>query len=191
MRIGLYGGSFNPPHIGHSLVCHYLLQTTALEKIWLIPTYRHPFGKPLEAYDARLELCQRLAQPFDGHVEVSDIERQIDAVSYTIDTVRCLLARHPDHTFDWIIGADILRETSKWKDYDLLRQLVSFQVLGRQGFEGGELLTMPEVSSTQIRQRLADGLPVDHLMPKAVLAYVLEQGLYRKRGDPSNGPPGP
>jgi len=179
MHIGLYGGSFNPPHIGHSLVCHYLLQTTPLEAIWLIPTGRHAFHKTLAPFEVRVSLCERLAGPFGNRVQVCDIERYGSGASYTIDTVRTLQHQHPEHSFEWILGADILGETHKWKDFDLLQELVRFRVLGRQGFPGGDTLAMPEVSSTNIRERLARGLSVEALVPTGVLELIQNLGLYR------------
>ena len=180
MRIGLFGGSFNPPHIGHALVCFYLLETTSLDAIWLIPTWRHAFGKPLAPYEERLELCRRMARSFGGRLQVSDVEGTRGEVSYTIDTVRTLHAQHPDATFEWIIGADILRETERWKDYPALKELITFRVLGRGGYPGGSEPAMPEVSSTEIRDRLRQGLPVDGLVPNGVLEYILERGLYHR-----------
>lgn len=178
MRVGLYGGSFNPPHIGHSMVCHYLLQTTPLDAIWLIPSGRHPFSKQLVPFELRARLCERLAGPFGGRVQVCTIEGDGEATTYTIDTVRRLQARHPELQFEWIIGSDILRETHKWKDFDLLQTLLPFRVLGRQGFSGGETPAMPEVSSTEIRQRLAQGLSVASLVPHGVLELIQTLGLY-------------
>lgn len=182
MRIGLFGGSFNPPHIGHGLVCYYLLETTELETIWLVPTFKHAFSKSLAPYEARLEMCRLLAEPFDGKVLVSDIERTRGRTSYTIDTVRELIARHPQHTFEWIIGADILEETTRWKDFDVLEKLVCFRVLGRQGYAGSNNINvpieMPAVSSTEIRALLARAESVDHLVPRSIALYLRRNTLY-------------
>ncbi len=178
MHIGLFGGSFNPPHVGHGLVCYYLLETTGLEKIWLLPTYKHAFDKELAPFPARVRMCELLATPFGGHVVVSTAEWERGGTSYTIDTVQFLLAHHPGHTFEWIIGADILEEASRWKDFDRLKGLVDFRVLGRQGYSGGPAIVMPNVSSTDIRRRLAGGRPIDDLVPRAVRAYIEDTGLY-------------
>lgn len=179
MRIGLFGGSFNPPHMGHSLLCHYLLETTDLEQVWLIPTFQHAFSKVLVPYEERLTLCRLLAEPFGLRVQLCELERDREGPSYTIDTVRILRSRHPEHQFDWIVGADILQETHKWRDFEALTQLVHFRVFGREGFPGGSTVAMPEISSTEIRRRLAIGAPVEELLPRRVLTYIEARGLYR------------
>lgn len=178
MRIGLFGGSFNPPHIGHSLLCHYLLETSDLEQLWLIPTFQHAFSKALAPYETRLALCRQLALPFGDRVQLCEVERDREGPSYTIDTVRILKAQHPEYQFDWIVGADILQETHKWRDFDTLTQLVRFRVFGREGFPGGSQVAMPEVSSTEIRRRLGTGEPVHELVPARVLTYIHAHGLY-------------
>ncbi len=180
MHIGLFGGSFNPPHVGHGLGCCYLLETTSLDQIWLLPTFRHAFDKALAPYGHRVRMCERLAASFAGRVVVSRVEEERGDVSYTIDTVRYLQAKHPEHTFEWIIGADILEETEGWKDFDRLKEMIRFRVLGRQGYPLGGTVAIPDVSSTEIRRRLAQGLPIGHLVPTAVRAYIEETGLYTR-----------
>lgn len=178
-RVALFGGSFNPPHMGHSLVCHYLLETAPLDAVWLIPTYRHAFGKPLLDWTHRLALCHRLALPFHGAVSVCPIEEEREDVSYTIDTVRWLKLRHPGLHFEWVVGSDILPETPRWKEFDQLQQLVTFRIIGRTGFEQAGVLSMPEVSSTQVRAALAGGTPVEGLVPSLVLEYIRAHRLYQ------------
>jgi len=178
MRIALYGGSFNPPHIGHGLVCHYLLETAPLDGVWLIPTFKHAFGKPLVSYADRVEMCRHLAAPFAGRVQISRVEEERGEISFTIDTVRTLRARHPDTSFEWVVGADILQETARWRDFDTLTSLVGFRVLGRAGYPGGGGLIMPAVSSTDVRERLGHGKNVSDLVPRSVLSYIQEKRLY-------------
>ncbi len=178
MRIGLFGGSFNPPHIGHGIAVYYLLESSPLEEIWLIPTHRHAFDKQLVGFDARVEMCSLLAKPFGGRVRVCTIEGERDEVSYTIDTVRELSRRYPDHHFEWIVGSDILRETAQWKEFDTLTALIPFRILSRPGFEGGSGVDMPAISSSEIRRRLARGDSLEGLVPTRVLEYIQHKGLY-------------
>lgn len=179
MRVGLFGGSFNPPHIGHSLVCFYLLETTGLDEIWLIPTWLHALKRePPVEFVHRFHMCDALAASFGGRVKVSEIERHRGETSYTIDTVRSLRAMHPTYQFEWIIGADILNEIPLWKDSEQLKTLIEFRVLGRAGFSGGGL-QMPEVSSSEVRQRLRNRLPVGDLLPARVLDYIQQHNLYQ------------
>ncbi len=178
MRVGLFGGSFNPPHMGHGLACYYLLETTPLDQIWLIPTYRHAFDKALAPFEHRVRMCELLAASLGNRVRVSRVERERGGISYTIDTVQYLIEHHPGHTFEWIIGADILPETPRWKAFDRLQSLVHFRVLGRAGYPGGTAVPMPNVSSTEIRRRIQARESIDGLVPRSVQAYLESHRLF-------------
>lgn len=179
MKIALFGGSFDPPHLGHQMVCLYVLATEPIDALWIVPTHLHAFGKPLTPFEHRLALCRRMAEPFGPKVEVSAVERERGGVSRTADTVRHLLAARPDDEFSLIVGADLLAEIPAWYDGEALQRMVPFLVVGRGGYAGGEGLAMPEVSSSAVRARLARGESCRHLVPRRVLDYVDEHGLYR------------
>jgi nicotinate-nucleotide adenylyltransferase len=181
MRVALFGGSFNPPHVAHQLAALYLLETRPLDELWLIPCFRHPFEKALEGFDDRMRMCERLAAPLGPRVRVSDIERRLGGESRTLLTVRALQSEHPDAAFEVVIGSDLVAETSRWFGIEELRQRSRFLVVGRTGFSGtgpAEQVAMPAVSSTDVRERLRSGRPVDHLVPRRVLDYIRERGLY-------------
>ena len=178
MDIAIFGGSFDPPHLGHQMACLYALATQPIDALWIVPTHVHAFGKPLTPFDHRLEMCRRMAEPFGARVVVSDVERVRGGVSRTVDTVRYLLANYPAARFSLVIGADLLAEVPTWYDGQALPQLVPFLVIGRAGYDGGEELAMPAVSSTEVRRRLATGAPCQHLVPRRVLEYVSEHGLF-------------
>lgn len=184
MHVAIFGGSFDPPHLGHQMACLYVLATQPVDALWIVPTHQHAFGKPLTPFDHRLEMCRRMAEPFGARVVVSDVERVRGGVSRTADTVRYLLANRPDVRFSLIIGADLLAEVPTWYDGAALPTLVPFIVVGRGGYDGGEGLAMPAVSSTEVRRRLAAGEPCDHLVPRSVLEYVAAHGLFAPRAKP-------
>lgn len=176
--VALFGGSFNPPHVVHGMVCLYLLQTGCAQ-VWVVPTYAHAFAKALAPFEDRLRMCERLVEPLGGRVRVLDIEASLSSPSYTVDTVRALRRAHPGVAFQWVVGSDILGELPRWKDVDALKQLVDFRVLHRGGYGAppGEL-SFPELSSTAIRQALARGESPSGLLPGPVLTYIRERGLY-------------
>jgi nicotinate-nucleotide adenylyltransferase len=177
--IGLFGGSFNPPHVAHQMVMLYVLETQDVDAIWMIPTYRHAFAKELIDFAHRCRMCELTAAALGGRVEVSRIEGELARpVSRTLDTLEVLRDRHPDARFRLVIGADILHESHKWYGWDRIVALAPPIAVGRAGLEGPGL-GMPPVSSTEIRERLARGEPVDDLVPRAVVRYIAEQGLYR------------
>jgi nicotinate-nucleotide adenylyltransferase len=182
--IALFGGSFNPPHVAHQMVCLFVLETCDVDELWIVPTYNHAFAKELVDFEHRFAMCERVASAFGGRVVVSDIERQLgDEVSRTLDTIEALYERHPEIALRLVVGADILAETDKWHRWDEVSRLAPPIVIGRGGFDLDPAddqpgLDMPEVSSTEIRQRLRSGLSALPLVPRAVMNYIAEHGLY-------------
>jgi nicotinate-nucleotide adenylyltransferase len=181
LRIALLGGSFNPPHVGHLMNAYYVLATREVDRVWLMPVFRHPFAKKLAPFEDRLRMCELAAARFAGGIEVTGVEAEVPGEGRTLDTLKRLIAKHPEHRFLLIIGTDILPERSKWKDFDRIEKLVEVVVVRRAGFEsplaGGPVL--PEVSSTEIRERLGRGADASSLVPREVLDYIRSRGLYR------------
>lgn len=133
-RVGLFGGSFNPPHVCHTLATCWALQTGNLDEVWWLPTYQHAFGKDLVGFETRVAMCE-LALRDLNRVKICTIERELGGESRTIDTVKALKARHPGDAYTLIVGADILAERHKWKNWEGLMELVSLKVIGRAGYE--------------------------------------------------------
>ena len=175
MDIGIYGGSFDPPHIGHALVAGWLLWTQRVDQVWLLPTYKHAFGKRSAPFDRRVSMCRALAQDVaPTRIVVCEIERDLPEPSYTIDTLKHLSAKHPAHRFRLVVGADVVPQTPRWKDWASIEADFSPIVVGRDGYPPPpEAVVFPGVSSTDIRDRLERGLPIDHLVPSGV-AKILE-----------------
>ncbi len=177
-RVALFGGSFNPPHVGHLLVVTWILATRRADEVWVMPTAHHPFGKPLASFQDRVDLC-RAAFP---QARVEEIEATLPPPSYTIHTVEALRAKHPDVAFSLVVGTDVLGDQKKWKDFDRLTTLVTLLPVRRAGVAGSEkedgTPIFPEVSSSGIRAKLARGEDVSGLVPAAALALIRERRLY-------------
>jgi nicotinate-nucleotide adenylyltransferase len=181
MRVAIFGGSFNPPHVGHQLVALYVLETAGVDELWFVPCWKHPFDKALEAFPDRLRMCEQAAVGLGPRVRVSDIEAQLGGEeSPTLLTIRGLRTHHPEHEFLLVIGADLEPELPLWYGAEELRRTVRMLVVGRGGFAGGSVVAMPAVSSTEIRARLRTGEAVDGLVPGRVLGYIRQRGLYAK-----------
>ena len=179
--IAIFGGSFNPPHVGHQLACLYVLETQPVDHLLCVPTYRHPFDKQLVAYADRLEMCRRMIAPLGLRASVSTIEEELGGeFSRTYNLLQALNLRHPAAELRLVIGADILRERDKWWRWADIEELAPPIVVGRAGFPGAEGVELPAVSSTDIRARLAAGDSVAGLMPRSVLQYIEQKGLYRQ-----------
>lgn len=187
--VALFGGSFNPPHVAHMLVAQYVLATCDVDALWLLPTYRHVFGKDLAPYSHRLAMCDALAAELGPRVTVSraefDLAQQPGFVaSRMLDLLHLLRGQHPDHQFRLVIGGDILAETHKWYRWDDVAMLAPPIVIGRTGHVAppGSMISevaMPEISSTEIRRRLGCGDDVKWLLPQPVMRYIQAEGLYQ------------
>lgn len=189
MKIALFGGSFDPPHVGHQMACLYVLETYAVDELWMVPCFRHPFDKRTVPYSHRVAMCQEAAQALGPRVRVSTIEEELGGPSYTLTTVQALSARHPEHEFLLVIGTDLLAERERWHKAAELIASVRFIVLGRAGVESGPLRLghdlhhadspeLPAVSSTQVRASLAAGKLPGGSVPASVLAYIRQHRLY-------------
>ena len=169
MRIAVYGGSFNPPHVGHGLVAAWLQWIDGVDQVWLVPTFAHAFDKELAPFSARLSLCQALAGTVGPWVHVCSIEEELARPSYTIDTLCTLQSRYPEHEFRLVVGADVLEQTDAWKQWGRIQGEFNPIVVGRQGWPTpAGALDFPGVSSTVVRDRVRNGESVEHLVPVAV-----------------------
>ena len=185
--IGLLGGSFNPPHVGHALLALYVLETTDLDELWLVPTWRHAFGKDLAPYDDRVAMCGALAAALGPRAVVSRVEEEVARArggeSRTLHTLEHLAVVRPEARWRLVIGSDILAETGAWLAWDEVCRRAPPIVVGRGDHPapaGATVspLTIPAVSSTELRRRLARGEDVAGLLPRAVLGYIAARGLY-------------
>src|SRR5262245_57757657 len=129
MRIALFGGSFDPPHIGHQMACLYVLETYEIDELWMVPCFVHPFDKRMLPFAHRAAMCRLLAEPLGPRVRVSHVEEELSGPSFTLTTVQTLSARHPEHEFFLIISADLLREREHWHGTAKLLSLMHFIVL--------------------------------------------------------------
>ncbi|MEI6340470.1 MAG: nicotinate (nicotinamide) nucleotide adenylyltransferase [Verrucomicrobiota bacterium] len=189
MRLGLYGGSFDPVHWGHVLVARAALEELELDRVVFIPAARSPF-KPsaAPAPDTQRLRWLRLALAGEPRFVIDDVELRRGGTSYTVDTVRAVLARHPGARLAWLIGADHVPTLPQWREAAELARLVEFVVIPRPGspvapapapFRVRELRGWPlSVSSSEIRDRVRAGLAVAHLVPPHVAEAIRESGAY-------------
>lgn len=187
MKVALFGGSFNPPHVGHLLSAAYVRAVTGVDAVWLMPAHRHAFNKPLAPWHHRLRMCRALASLLTG-VEVTEVEALIPGDGRTIDTVAYLRRTYPQHSFQIVIGTDILAETDQWKAFDRLVEMAPPLILGRTGYDKPDALpagttwigqvSMPEVSSSEVRRLLEIGGDASAFVPSVVLDVVRQTGLY-------------
>jgi len=167
-KVAIYGGSFNPPHICHQITVLCLLETGAVDEVWLMPCFKHAFEKNLPPFEMRVKWCNVLGTVFNGKCLVTDIEKQLDSESRTIDSVKELEKLYPDIEFSLVLGSDIRAEKHKWKMFDQLEQNYNIHWFGRAGQSDAadDEIILPDVSSTKIREMLRQGLDASKLVPK-------------------------
>ncbi|HEX7291105.1 MAG TPA: nicotinate-nucleotide adenylyltransferase [Conexibacter sp.] len=200
MKLGILGGTFNPPHIGHLVCAQEAFDQFGLDRVVLMPARRPPHK--LVAADpgaeARHELC-RLAVDGDERLDVSRLELERErGRSYTVDTLRALHDQHPQDDLTFIVGGDMARSLPTWREPDAVLALATLAVAERAGSARedirGELralrgatpervrfFDMPriDVSSSMVRERVATGRPIRYLVPGAVARAIETNGWYR------------
>lgn len=201
-RIAIFGGSFNPIHHGHLLLAQAVFEAFGFDKILLVPCQVSPFKQgqePIVVAEAshRLEMV-RLCVEDDERFDVCDIEAKRQGVSYTIDTVRELMTRHPNTRFSLVMGMDSLLDLHRWRQANELVSLCDIVTVQRPGCDetpSPSALHFPlevaekilkncirgrlcDISSTEIRQRIAEGRSIRYLVPLAVEAYIQQHHLY-------------
>jgi nicotinate-nucleotide adenylyltransferase len=188
LRLGLYGGTFDPVHLGHLLGARDALEQHRLDAVVWIPCARSPHkGDPTEVpARERLALVRRAIRGRKGFWS-SDIELRRGGPSYAVDTAATFREMFPGADLFWLIGSDQLPKLATWERYPALRRLVTFLVLDRPGYARGRLpqgvISLPrprqvDISATEIRARLKQNLPIDLLVPPAVAAQIARRGLY-------------
>jgi nicotinate-nucleotide adenylyltransferase len=190
MKLGIYGGSFDPVHLGHLLVAQAALEELGLARLFFIPAAQSPFkpeNKP--APDAvRLQLL-RLALAGKTNCEIDEQETRRGGISYTVDTLRDYAQRFPGAELFYLIGADHVAKLNEWREPAELARLAEFVVIPRPGggsatvfpapFRGRRLRGFPfAVSSSEIRARVKAGLSLENLVPPAVAEAIRNAKLY-------------
>ncbi len=188
-RIGLFGGSFDPVHIGHLLVAQAASEELALERLFFIPAAQSPFKPASEPAPADVRLrMMRLALAGRSNCEIDEQEIHRGGVSFSIDTVSDYTRRFPGAELFYLIGADHVPTLPKWRDAEELARLAQFVVIPRPGevpapapppFRIQVLGGWPlKLSSSEIRGRVKQSKPIDHLLPFGVSEVIRESALY-------------
>jgi nicotinate-nucleotide adenylyltransferase len=195
-RVGLLGGTFNPPHVAHLVCAVQALSQVGLDRVLLVPVHEPPH-KAMEAdpgVEHRVELCRR-AVAGEPQLEVSLADAEVPGPSYTVDTLRRLHERSPGDQLTFIVGGDMALSLPAWREPEAILELADVAVAEREGIRRLDIIDrlaglradricffdMPrlDVSSSLIRRYVAAGRPIRHLVPEAVERYIAETGLYR------------
>ncbi len=193
MRVGLFGGTFDPPHVGHWLVAVDAYEALGLDRLVFVPAARQPLklGHHWATPEERLEMVRRMVSG-DGRFEVDPLEIERDGLSFTVDTL-AEYRSHPEVSeLFFLVGADVMASFHHWREPERVQSLATLVVLRRvdqgvllpAGVEGRVLETrMVDVSSTEVRARVAAGRSIRGFVPASVEAYITAAGLYSQRNN--------
>lgn len=186
MKIGILGGTFSPPHLGHSVLAIEAMEQLKLDKVLFVPTNIAPH-KQSDSIDVlrRLDMIN-LAFLQDKRFEIEDCEIKRGGTSYTIDTIKELRKKYPSDEFYLIIGSDLANDFSSWKDYQEVKNLITIAVACRNNYplkakNNFILLDIAQlyISSSQIRQLVKEGHCIEHLVKDKVFEYIKKHNLYQ------------
>jgi len=190
VKLGVLGGTFDPVHVGHLVAAVNVRHALELDRVLLVVAnvpWQKAGARAITPAPDRLAMVRAAVDDVDG-LEASDLEIVRGGESYTVDTLRELRALHPGADLYLVVGADIVGELDTWERSDELRELATLAVVNRPGAAGVAKVSgwrvanisipMIDVSSTELRARVADGRPLDFLVPAGALRLIRQRGLY-------------
>lgn len=187
LRIGLFGGSFDPFHLGHFLIARTSREIFRLHKVVFLPCAHSPLKKvrPVAGDRARLAMLRQGLKE-QGWAEVSNWEIQRGGVSYTVDTLQAMQKRHPGASFFWIMGSDQWDLLPSWKEPQALRKKLRFLVFprpqiprSRRGFRMRKIPMRLDISATEVRRRIRENLPITGMVLPTVETLIRKNRWYR------------
>ena len=191
MRLGIFGGSFDPPHIGHLLAAVDAYEALDLDRLAFVPTNTQPLKAEAAAAAAhhRFAMVELLIGP-DPRFAADSIEIERPGLSFTVDTLRTFAQRFPNAERFFLVGEDAMTAFRQWREPEQILKLARLAILQRPGARVGRKAALPEgtialatrlvdVSSTEIRQRVRNGQSIRGFVPESVAAYIETERLYR------------
>ena len=190
MRIGLLGGSFDPPHNGHLLAAGDAFEALSLDRLIFIPAAVQPLKAHQDAAAPEHRLAMvRLLVDGDSRFDADSVEIDRGGLSYTVDTLSALAADFPSAELFWLVGADVVRSFARWREPERITELATVVVLQRTD-EAPDLASIPgsprrlatrriDISSTEVRTRVKEGKSIRGFVPDAVAEYIAAKRLYR------------
>ncbi|MHA2280127.1 MAG: nicotinate-nicotinamide nucleotide adenylyltransferase [Promethearchaeota archaeon] len=197
-HVAIFGGSFDPPHIGHEIATLWLISALNAPVVEIVPTFEHCFGKKLTDFNHRYEMCRLMFSKYDGlsierskysyDIYVNDIEKQLPKPNITYNLIKTLMADpdYKENKFAVIVGSDLVPELHKWERWNEVADMVKVVALGRSGFENAKTplkvyqypIELSAISSSEIRDKIARGESITGLVPHRVEEYIYANNLY-------------
>ncbi len=192
MKIGVFGGTYNPPHMGHLVAAESVREQLCLDRVFFVPSFINPqkLESEVASGEHRLEML-RLAIGENAGLDVSDVEIRRGGLSFTVDTLEEFHRQLPAADLHFLVGVDNLPAFNSWKDPERILTLATVVAMTRPGFNAGEnplvserqmrLCVVPEIGicSTEIRERVRTGRSIRYLVPSSVAEFIRQKGIYR------------
>ncbi len=197
MRLGLFGGTFDPIHLGHLILAETCRESLALDQVWFIPTGSppHKLGNRRTPVGERIDMV-RIATAGNAAFAVSEIESRGPGPHYSYQTLETLHAERPEDELFFLIGADSLADLPQWRQPTRIAELATIVVVNRPGIDPAILQAPPDfgptarpivsvtvppigIASHDLRRRVGEGKSIRYMVPRGVEAYIAEQGFYR------------
>lgn len=193
MRLGIFGGTFNPPHLGHLIIAEAVRDQLRYDRILFVPSANPPNKIEVTVAPGKDRLAMtQLALQGNANFEISDIEAQRGGVSYTVETVKQLSKMYPGATLGLLIGADNFLEFQTWRSPEDILGYAELVVMTRPGFSDRQaqskfeklstFVNVPQIgiSGTEIRRKVKMGRSIRYLVPQSVAEYIAHSGLYKE-----------
>lgn len=188
-RAGLFGGMFDPPHVGHCIIAQSVLEEFDLDTVLFIPAGNPPHKRKFTSFSLRYQMTEAAIRN-NPHFTISDIERRLSGKTFTIDVVRALQKERPGELY-LIVGSDQWKEFDTWKTPDallkicriIITQRPGHAITGKKGLGGSILIAHApriDISSTMVRNKIAGHKSIQYLVPREVLKYIQKLKLYHK-----------
>ena len=190
MNIGIFSGSFNPIHMGHLMLASYMVEYADLDEVWLLVSPHNPLRERVSP-DEDIHRCRMVQHAIENkpRIRFCDIEFSLPQPSYTCNTLDTLSRKYPQHSFSLIIGADNWHIFDRWRNYQEIIDRYNVCIYPRQGYDitpdtlPGNVRYVPapiiELSSTWIREGIAEGKDMSSFLPDGVFRYIKQNGLYQ------------
>jgi len=180
-HIVIMGGAFDPPHLGHTMVASIALSKIDCDEFWILPCYESAFGKNMSNFDHRVEMCKRAFEWVLGeNIDVMSLEKDYkpkNSLEFITGLFTDILDREDDK-ITFVVGEDNWNDRHKWHRWEELEKMVEFFVVGRG--EGGNMtVSIPNISSTQVRNLVAEDGNFEDFTSTGVANYIKENGLYK------------
>ncbi|MCB0308775.1 MAG: adenylyltransferase/cytidyltransferase family protein [Bdellovibrionales bacterium] len=181
LRVGVFGGSFDPPHFGHLFAAVYALKAYDLDRIWFVPAFHHRFGKNLTPYKHRKKMLSLLVRGFNPLFAIKDIDQAIENPGKSILTLNTLQTMFPKHVFKCVVGSDLKLQTKKWFQASKIEKRFGFLWVPRGPSKNNQMY-IPNIQSSDIRHRFLKKpkrpIKPNAPLPPSVLEYIKAHHLY-------------